>query len=499
MLGPFSVVRRRNFRAALGGLSSVQRASQRGWPGAHWRTRAVSDHDILAGRARRAGDGFIQIVWSADASCATRETGSPGIICCATSAGRARLFWKPINTDVAFPIASRDPSIVLFPNSPMHSTTSPASSAPTCHPFRFREARALIADLQVPDQKIYWADFLASILAGHVAIHLIFMLPWLYGFTPWVLAGMTVSYVATVILYMRALMFIHELVHLPEQGFTTFRVAWNALCGIFFLVPSFMYYPHVDHHRRKHYGTEHDGEYLALSHRGPWMIIGFILQALIIPFLALFRFTVISPLCWVFPRLRPFVHRHLSTMVVDPFYERRDASPKVMRVVIMQEVLCFAWCVWFLVRGGILRDQPLDPFWLIAYAVGVGILVLNEVRTLGAHRWTNDGGEMTFDEQLLDSVNYPEKPWLTELWGPVGTRYHALHHLFPRLPYHNLGEAHRRLSEGLPEDSPYHRTSARSLTSEIVALWRRAKISPSDSDSGQHPQRDVAAGSSVAA
>ena len=86
-----------------------------------------------------------------------------------------------------------------------------------------------------------------------------------------------------------------------------------------------------------------------------------------------------------------------------------------------------------------------------------------------------DGSEMSFEEQLLDSVNYPHHSWISELWGPVGTRFHALHHLFPRLPYHNLSKAHERLIEGLPPESPYHRTVAPSLTSEIVALWRRAK------------------------
>ncbi|MEM6778839.1 MAG: fatty acid desaturase [Planctomycetota bacterium] len=359
-----------------------------------------------------------------------------------------------------------------------------SASATTNQSFRFRDARSLIADLQKPNAAIYWVDFLVSIIAGHVFLHGMFVLPWQFGFTPWVIVGIVVCYICTVILYMRALMFIHELVHLPVNGFKAFRVVWNALCGIFFLVPSFMYYPHVDHHRRKHYGTDHDGEYLPLSHRGPWMIILFIAQALVLPLLALFRFTIISPVCWVIPSLRPIVHRHMSSMIVDPYYERRDASSKVMRIVILQEAFCFIWCVWFLIRGSIMRDQPLDPFWLIAYAVGVGILVLNEVRTLGAHRWTNDGGEMTFEEQLLDTVNYPNHAWATELWGPIGTRYHALHHLFPTLPYHNLGIAHRRLTEGLPADSIYHQTSADTLLGEVAALWRRAKQSRSRFTSG---------------
>ena len=32
------------------------------------------------------------------------------------------------------------------------------------------------------------------------------------------------------------------------------------------------------------------------------------------------------------------------------------------------------------------------------------------------------------------SVNYPQRAWLSELWAPVGLRYHALHHLQPGLP-----------------------------------------------------------------
>lgn len=364
------------------------------------------------------------------------------------------------------------------------SNVDDSQSSQHASSFSFAQARSLISDLTAPSPKIYWIDFLLTIFAGHTCMHFMKLGSHSWG-EPWVIPTLVILYPITVFLYMRAVMFIHELVHLPKKGFKGFRIVWNLLCGIPFFVPSFLYYPHVDHHRRKHYGTDHDGEYLSLSHTSPWVIVGFIVQALIIPFLGIFRFVVLSPICWIFPGARKIVHRHASTMVVDPFYERTDGSPQMMRIVVLQEIGCFlvgvALITFFWFRTG----QFFNPFWFVAYAVAVGLLTVNEVRTLGAHRWTNAGGQMTFEEQLLDSVNYPNHAWISELWGPVGTRYHALHHLFPRLPYHNLGKAHRRLAEGLPADSPYHRTTAKSLTSEIVALWRRAanrESSTGDSD-----------------
>jgi fatty acid desaturase len=66
---------------------------------------------------------------------------------------------------------------------------------------------------------------------------------------------------------------------------------------------------------------------------------------------------------------------------------------------------------------------------------------------------------MTVTAQYLDTVNVPPPALLPMLWAPVGLRYHALHHLVPNMPYHALGEAHRRLSAMLGADSPYHRAS----------------------------------------
>jgi len=109
---------------------------------------------------------------------------------------------------------------------------------------------------------------------------------------------------------------------------------------------------------------------------------------------------------------------------------------------------------------------------LMIYAHG-----LNWVRTLGAHRYRNTGAEMSYRAQLQDSINMVGNPVVHEILFPVGLRYHALHHLFPTLPYHALGEAHRRLMAQLPEDSPYRLSNLRSFRKALLQLWRHARNS----------------------
>ena len=107
---------------------------------------------------------------------------------------------------------------------------------------------------------------------------------------------------------------------------------------------------------------------------------------------------------------------------------------------------------------------------LIALGIASGTIVLNQVRTLVAHLWDNDGEVLTVTAQFLDSVNVPPPALLPALWAPVGLRYHAIHHLLPGVPYHSLGEAHRRLSAALPSESYYHQGNYKGLPGLVSRL-----------------------------
>ncbi|HWB01135.1 MAG TPA: fatty acid desaturase [Pirellulales bacterium] len=338
--------------------------------------------------------------------------------------------------------------------------------------FSVRQCREIVDDLFEPSATIYWTDFLCSVSLAWICF---------VGLRcSDSIAVQAISYVGAVLLFYRAGSFIHELVHLRRGTFQAFHVVWNLLCGIPLLMPSFMYTTHVGHHAKNHYATPEDGEYLPLAHgrmRGLWLYLA---QAFFVPILMVIRFLILTPIAWISPRARVWIQQRASSLVMDPSYIRPLPSNRELRAWRLQEA-----CVFLLVAfmAGRLFTGMMPPMFLVKlYLLSVGVLLINEVRTLGAHRFRFDGKhEVTFLEQLLDSVNYPARPWLGELWAPVGLRFHALHHLFPSMPYHRLAEAHRRLMAQLPADSPYRRTVSSSLPaalSELVAEIRKKSSAP---------------------
>ncbi len=346
--------------------------------------------------------------------------------------------------------------------------------------FSLSEARTIVGDFFTPNPWIYWTDFLLSWSVGVAAFAITAAPQVVTTDAAWHWPIRIVCFVVASLLYYRCALFIHELMHIRANEFTAFRFVWNMLCGIPFLVPSFVYYTHIDHHRRKHYGTKQDGEYIPLARLPVWQLGVYASQILVIPLVAVVRFGLLTPLTWFSKSVRDWVHQHASSMIMDPMYIRPLPTRRTLQIMRLQEVFCFLW-IWFIALRlttsfGIMFDKPMPmTFLLHAYLTGVFIVTINAVRTLGSHRWTSDGGQMTFVAQMLDSVNYPKNPVVGELWAPVGLRFHALHHIFPTMPYHALATAHERLIRDLPPDSPYRGCNSDSLSDVLRTLWLRAR------------------------
>lgn len=115
---------------------------------------------------------------------------------------------------------------------------------------------------------------------------------------------------------------------------------------------------------------------------------------------------------------------------------------------------------------------------VVWYLMLTGILMLNGVRTLIAHRYRFPGERpLTLMEQFHDSVDVPGHPLVTPLWAPVGLRFHATHHLFPGMPYHNLGTAYQRLATGLSNPAWFLRSSERNMVGTMRKLVRESQSS----------------------
>jgi fatty acid desaturase len=261
----------------------------------------------------------------------------------------------------------------------------------------------------------------------------------------------------------RALCFIHEISHQPPRRLPGFEALWNLTTGFALLMPSVVYAGvHSDHHRLSTYGTKNDPEYLPFA-RSAGMTAAFAMQSLLLPLASAVRFLLLAPIALFVPAFERWLIVHFSSLTMNVHY-RRAVTPELAKMVRLQSagilVLWAAMAMYLPLR-----------FFVFWYVVSASISLINSLRTLGAHAYQSEGQPLNREEQFRDSIDTPALRWGV-LWAPVGLRFHALHHYYPGIPYHNLGKAYRRLTAELPGEASIHKVRSGGLWYSLSTLFR---------------------------
>ncbi len=302
-------------------------------------------------------------------------------------------------------------------------------------------------DFHVVKPWVYWRDMLIGATAAYTAAGVFLAAP---ALSVWQCAG----FLLAVFWLYRVGSLVHEVAHLGGHELTSFKVAWNVLVGIPTLTPStFFTAHHRDHHSLQVYGTKQDPEYVVnVCDRGNWyQIAGYFLFVALFPLLVFLRF-LLAPLTFVHPSVREFSLRRLSSFTFNWRYAR-SVHRIDRRVFASLELLCSlrAWCIPAAVMFGF---TPWTRMFQL-YLLGAAVVTLNQLRQLADHHFEGSGDRLSVSEHILDSCNFVGRDPLTWLFFPMAIQFHALHHLFPSLPYHNLAAAHSYLMQTLPSQSPY--------------------------------------------
>jgi fatty acid desaturase len=181
-------------------------------------------------------------------------------------------------------------------------------------------------------------------------------------------------------------------------------------------------------------------------------VLAYALKIMAMPILVFLRFLLV-PFTFLTPEIREWTLRHASALTFNRQYERR-LTPTDRRAILAAEIPCClrAALIPLLVLLG-LNHWTRIP---LLYALAVATVALNHLRFLADHHCDGDGSHTDMESHITDSCNFTTNDPLTLLFFPFSIRYHALHHLFPSMPYHNLKRAHEHLVATLPPDSPYH-------------------------------------------
>lgn len=311
------------------------------------------------------------------------------------------------------------------------------------------DLRKLVEDLHGIDSKrVYCELFITAVVAWSCYFAL---------FLDFVSSIKIILYLISSIAFYRGLSFIHEVAHF-DNTVPHFRLVYNTLFGVPCRVPSYSLRTHKYHHGIKTFATLEDPEYERWTQRKAYFLLRPFILSFFYPLFLTIRFTILPlfyPLMSL--ELKKNIYQKMSSFVMNLKY-KRPFSPDEYSQMQAQDTACALYFIIFVILT--------TYFGVFKYAYGIWyaqimfISLMNTYRALVAHRYQAhqaDPSTTPRDLQINDSVTI-EGSFLTEIWAPIGLRYHSTHHMFPSIPYYNLAHAHKRLKAAVDIDHPYSKT-----------------------------------------
>ena len=243
--------------------------------------------------------------------------------------------------------------------------------------------------------KIYWADFLISMLAFVVCFAI----------------GNPISYIIASIFLYRLGAFTHEICHqYKNPKIRTFKKVWTWTVGFMMMQSPIRFMkPHLAHHTTGIFATENDPQYPLIRSDWKLAIAVFILLPIILPIYNLL-------VC--------------AGMPDKLLYGKIEFTPEEMN-----EIRCIEVAYVLMLQLVLLFFTPVVVKF---YFVAVGAWFLSVLRIPLEHSLRSYKKTSTIEDQRLDSFTHTNPVYV--IVQPVGLRYHTLHHMHPRIPYHNLAK-----------------------------------------------------------